>query len=91
MPSKDSQSLQKTFQLEEKAPFLRFYASEQESLFRPSLLKRDRSIAHAVWAKWTPSVATAAARCNEGYRHPLMRDQDALRENFGGPEHSTVA
>jgi len=71
--------------------FSRFYASKQESPFRPSLLTRDRSNAHAVWAKWTPSVATAAARCNEGYRHPLMRDQDALRENFGGSEHSTVA
>jgi len=74
-----------------KAAFSRFYASKQESLFRPSLLTRDRSNAHVVWAKWTPSVATAAARCNKGYRHPLMRDQDALRENFGGPEHSTVA
>jgi len=39
----------------------------------------------------TPSVATAGSRCKKGYGHPLMRDQDALRENFGGPEYSTVA
>src|SRR6476469_1229773 len=74
-----------------KAAFSRFYASTQESLFRPSLLTRDRSNAHVVWAKWTPSVATAAARCNGRCRHALIHDQNALRENFGGTEHSIVA
>src|SRR6266404_1638167 len=46
---------------------------------------------HAVWAEQTLSVATISCRRNKGCRNPLMRDQNTWRENFGGPERSTVA